>query len=967
MKAKRRFSFLSLLTSWVFLSIPFFLILTDWSTSRQREFTRQRDTFVQRAQDQLEKMQVSCSWEFQVLQQLNGFQRLLRQQLTFSNKSQLKKSVKNLFTSNLSANLPANHLMIAVKEADEDLLKPVLFNSTLDGKNLLESFAPLMDRQPCSKKQFERAGNDLRVMTGFPVNVHSIASRQNHIRGKDEGIIMPFNSKEGVSWLYWFYYRGSGQESEPRVLLTAIFKANRIEKNYSYLTLTQDLPHNQAGIAVFPLFKRDTEFYSPLINSNPGLKKFLRRLAPDLPLRQSQHKYADYTVFAAPVLVGKSAMMVLVKLNPVAIPLSGLETAFVTLILLLFAGLSLLLVQRQVFRRGWRISIGLVLLTAIVSIFYLPAGIGRMIVKYSIDSSLSSMKKEAEDQLELNLQRLEDRYNLTLADYYYRLQHLEDYPEIMQLISARKPEKALSAIKKKVQSQYPCKKIDNSLIFLSLQGEDGQNTLWLTTTDKTQGLADMFAPLLRGALHKFRPDLIRSSLMATVNMSLKDVKDELVTDFLVQFFQGILGQEMFHRLMADPRSLVEVNSTFMIISATGVPVKINGMIRALLLAIWSQFNECEDYLDYLIETPGQLSANFDFVALRKGSFQRYYKTTTPVTPEIWDLLERTRRVGIQQTSREQLQSEDRLLMKSKPGKALGLYVLVGVTSLKDVFARQLELEKVFNRLMTLGFVLLSLLVAVLYRYFIGPLQQLQVGLDQVARGDFQTRISRADHDDEFGRIARSFNAMAKGLQEGSLLGRFVSSAVMNVIKDKSAFKRAMAGERRQMTILFASYKISETDEAESLLNQFAFHLQVCQDSLQNTAGVIDKVMESKILVFFDHIACSGADKAVRQCFSAVHSLKQGLAKKNIVGYYGIATGSVVAGILGARDIRLDYTVIGDAVNLSARLNAVAAKDDGSKVIFDQETRRYLNSDASGTDLGEINIKGKNKPQPIYRL
>lgn len=967
MKSKKNFSALSLLASWVFLAVPFLLILVDWSSSRQREFERLQESFAQDACNQLEKMQVSCSWEFQVLHKLNGFQRLLRQQLALTDKSKMQETASRLFQKHLASKLPAHHLLIAVKGSGEKILAPLIQNSTLEGKNLLASFAPLMDEQPCSAQQYVEAGESLKTMIGFPVNVHRIPGRQNHIRGKDEGIMLPFNAKDGVSWLYWFYHRGSGKKDETRVLVAAVFKAGRVERNYSYQALSETLDHDQAGLAIVPVSGRGRSFSSYLVNSEPRLKKFLRHLAPTLPLRQSRQDFDKFAIFSAPVLVGEASILILVKRKFVSVPLSWLETSFISLVFLAFATLSLLLIQRRVFRRGWRISIGLVLLTAIVSVFYLPAGIGRMIVKYSNDSFLSSMRKDAEDKLELNLQRLEDRYNLAMADFFYRMQHLENYPRIIQMIAEKKEKKALKTIEENVKSQYPRKNMDNSLVFLSLQQEKGKNTLWLRSTEQETGLSDMFAPLLLGSLQKFRPDLNKTSETGTANLSLKDVKDEMITDFLVQFFQGILGEEMYHRLMADPQSLIEADSTFMKISTTGVPIRINGVVRALLLAIWSEFSECEGYLDFLIANRSQLAPNFDFVALRKGAFQRFYKTSTPITPQIWDLLERTRRVGVQQTSREQLHREERLLMKSKPGKALGLYVLVGITSLKDVFDRQQKIETGFNRLVILGLILLSLLVLLLYWYFISPLKQLQAGLANVGRGDFQTRISRADEHDEFGRIGQSFNAMSRGLQEGSLLGRFVSSAVMNVIRDKAAFARAVAGERRQMTVLFASIKIAAAQDADSFLNLLAFHLQTCQETLRSSSGVIDKVMENKILVFFDHVACSGADEAVRQCFATVAKMKHELAAQNFCGYYGIATGSVVAGILGAKDIRLDFTIIGDAVNLSARLNAVAEKDDGSKIIFDEETRRHLDSENFGTSLGEMSVKGKTEPLPLYRF
>jgi class 3 adenylate cyclase/HAMP domain-containing protein len=441
----------------------------------------------------------------------------------------------------------------------------------------------------------------------------------------------------------------------------------------------------------------------------------------------------------------------------------------------------------------------------------------------------------------------------------------------------------------------------------------------------------------------------------------------MIRDFLVKFFQGVLGETMFYRLTASPTDLVEVDSSFLKISTTGVPIRLSGVIRALMLVMWSEFNEAESYLDFLIENKAERPDNFDFAAVRKGSFHAHYRSTSPITPAAWDLIEKTRRVGIQLTSREQVTTEERMLIKTRPGQSLAMYILTGTTSLKSIFEEQISLERGVNALLLLGLLLLGLLVISLYWYFMSPLKQLQSGLDQIGRGDFQARIAVNSRNDEFGNIGRSFNAMAKGLEEGSLLGKFVSSAVINVVKNKSAFEKAMVGEKREMTILFASIKTSSDSAAEAFIEQLAFHLKSCQEVVRQTAGVIDKVMETKILVFFDHEACKGADHAVKQAVETVSALKRKLAENDSNGYYGLATGSVVAGILGAKNIRLDYTVIGDAVNLSARLNALAENDSGSKIIIDGKTRQLLSDRDSAESLGEISIKGKTAPVPIYRV
>ncbi|HAE39598.1 MAG TPA: hypothetical protein DCG57_13330 [Candidatus Riflebacteria bacterium] len=683
-------------------------------------------------------------------------------------------------------------------------------------------------------------------------------------------------------------------------------------------------------------------------------------------MKSVRKQFGGFNVYSAPALVGEPSLLMLVTGRMAAIPLTRIEAGFVMLVLVIFAGLSLILLQRKIFRRGWRISIALVMLTAFFSLFYLPAGLGRLIVRYSLDNHLSAMRKKAESDLEKNLQCLEDRYDLTMTDFFYRLHHLENYPDIMKQIAENRINDALGSIREKVRAMYPAN-VANSILMMTLQQDSGKNTVLMGSNVDTQNASEMFATLLKASLYKFRPDLLNKNRQSTEKLSLDEVKNEMIGDFLIKFFQGVLGEEMFFRLTASPEDLVEVDTSFLKISTTSVPIRLSGIIRALMLIMWSEYNEAEDYLNFLIANKSERPDNFDFAAVRKGSFHTHYRSTTPITPAAWDLIERTRRVGIQLTSREQMNADKRLLIKTRPGKALAMYILAGTTSLKALFDEQLSLEKGLNTLLLIGLLLLALLVASLYWYFMNPLKQLQSGLDQISRGDFQARAAVGNRDDEFGSIGRSFNSMAKGLEEGSLLGKFVSSAVIKVVKDKSAFEKAIRGEKREMTILFASIKADSKSEAEAFVEVLAFHLKSCQEAVRQTSGVIDKVMENKILVFFDHEACDGAENAIKQAIGAVFSLKQKLAVQQGKGYYGLATGPVVAGIIGARNLRLDYTVIGDAVNLSARLNALAADDAGSQIITDEKTHALLPDSTAAHGLGAIKIKGKTTPVQIFRL
>ncbi len=952
---------ISVLVSWLFLAVPFMLVMLDWASSRERVMVKLAQTAEQNSMTMLQNMQVSGSAEYQVLQKLTDFHRFLRGRCAAISSAEIASEVAGLYDQRLQASLPAHHIVVAVQESSEKPLVTVLKHSTAPGVNNLHSLVSLFDGNSGDKADTDVIAGHLKEMTGFPVNIAQIPEIQDTIRSKDEGIMLPFTSEGRYCWLYWFYPQVEGR----RIMISAVFDAAAIPDDYSSRMLAEAVDSETRGIALLPLSAAGKTFWSGFFADKPDLKNFIRGKFARIPLMSDVSIFAGCNIFSAPMLVGDEALIILVEHRKKDAELSAGESLFLWAFSLLFAALSFLLLQRRIFHRGWRISIGLVLFTAIFSIFYLPAGIGRKVVQYSLDSHVSEMKQEAETSLERNMQTLEDRFHQSMADFYHRLSSIDKIPEIGASLQGNDMGRVLEYVQSDIAALYP-KHSANSVIFSSIQTDSGENMLKVRRNEKPAS-GEMFAPIFSAWMARMRPGRAAGSSLGPSDVSLDEVKKEMILDFLIQFFQGVIGRELFHNLLADPVNLVEARSTFVMAATTVVPLKIDGVVRAILLAIWSEFNEAESYLDFLLRNPAERAENFEFIALRKVAFQNYCRQTCEMMPAVWNLSDRTRRVEIQLTSRELLTTDEHILIKSRPGKSLGLYILTGYTSLKKIFERQIQLENGFNMIIALSLILLLLLVIKIYRLFMQPLLELQNSLISVRRGEFQARLPVTGNNDEFDRIRGSFNKMARGLEEGSLLGRFVSSAVINVVRDKEAFRRALAGERRRMTILFASIKLDAAESADEIYHRLTFNLKTCQEALRNSSGVIDKVIEEKILIFFDHEACGGEERAVIACLDAVIHMKRSMAAQNHSGYFGMATGPVVAGVLGARNLRLDYTVIGDAVNLAARLNAMAGADTGSHVIADGSTAGQVVGRIGITDLGGISIKGKAEPVLVYRL
>ena len=204
---------------------------------------------------------------------------------------------------------------------------------------------------------------------------------------------------------------------------------------------------------------------------------------------------------------------------------------------------------------------------------------------------------------------------------------------------------------------------------------------------------------------------------------------------------------------------------------------------------------------------------------------------------------------------------------------------------------------------------------------------------EVLRGNLQYR-SQIERGDELGFIAQSFNEMVDGLEERELIrdtfGRFVSHEVAEAVLTGRV---PLQGERRDVSILFQDIRgftsLSERlDPAVllRLLNQFFTEVVA---AVEAEGGVVKQFLGDGVMALFgapqpypDH-----AERAVRAALGIVDRLKglnetlqeQGIGPLEIG--VGIHTGAVVAGLIGP-DNRIEYGVVGDAVNLASRVESL---------------------------------------------
>ena len=206
--------------------------------------------------------------------------------------------------------------------------------------------------------------------------------------------------------------------------------------------------------------------------------------------------------------------------------------------------------------------------------------------------------------------------------------------------------------------------------------------------------------------------------------------------------------------------------------------------------------------------------------------------------------------------------------------------------------------------------------------------------------------------------------------------------VKRLQKDPSLLK--LGGERREMSFLFMDIvgftPISEhyknNDDPEGLVECINDYLNRMTKIVLKNGGTVDKYMGDCIMAFWNApMDCPNhAEMAVRtsiECSVETEALKQSFKEKGLpeinIGS-GVNTGTCIVGNMGS-DTRFDYSVIGDAVNLAARLEAQTRnykKEDGSIVntLYSSYTKDQI--DIESEEVDKIKVKGKDELVTIYK-
>ncbi len=248
-----------------------------------------------------------------------------------------------------------------------------------------------------------------------------------------------------------------------------------------------------------------------------------------------------------------------------------------------------------------------------------------------------------------------------------------------------------------------------------------------------------------------------------------------------------------------------------------------------------------------------------------------------------------------------------------------------------------------------------------------PIGRVRAALARVQGGDLTARVP-VTTSDELGELAHDFNLMALGLQE-----REQMREAFGTYMDKEVAALILSGQFPEggievdVSILFCDVRgftsYAETAAATEVVATLNRLFEVMVPIVDRNGGHVDKFIGDGLLAVFGapEAYADHADRAVAaacEIVAAVHDSDLGLS----VGA-GVNTGRVVAGSIGGAG-RLNFSVIGDAVNVAARVEA-ATRETGDDVLITAATKRLLLNPLRLVSRGTVPLKGKAEPLEVF--
>jgi class 3 adenylate cyclase len=266
-----------------------------------------------------------------------------------------------------------------------------------------------------------------------------------------------------------------------------------------------------------------------------------------------------------------------------------------------------------------------------------------------------------------------------------------------------------------------------------------------------------------------------------------------------------------------------------------------------------------------------------------------------------------------------------------------------------------------------------------------PVRLLLEGTREIEAGHLDRSIEVVTAD-EIGQLSAAFNRMVEQLRHKERIretfGRYIDPRVVEGLINQPKLAAA-EGQRRVMTVMFCDMKgfttLSEGMTPQGLVKVMNRYLSTMSEPIRRHGGVIDKYIGDAIMAYWGPPFVDETDEGQFACLAAVEMIKRiGTLRKEVTELLGvrvlptecdvrigIATGEALVGSIGS-EIMMNYTIMGDTVNLAARLEA-ANKLYGGRSLIAEATVAKTDDTIQFREIDRLMVAGQTQPQAVFEL
>jgi adenylate cyclase len=261
-----------------------------------------------------------------------------------------------------------------------------------------------------------------------------------------------------------------------------------------------------------------------------------------------------------------------------------------------------------------------------------------------------------------------------------------------------------------------------------------------------------------------------------------------------------------------------------------------------------------------------------------------------------------------------------------------------------------------------------------------PIERLVELTREIAAGNFDVHAtSQVRSADEVGELAVAFDSMTEGLKERdkvkTMFSKFHGSSVAaDILASEQA---SLRGTSREVVVFFSDIrdftKFSEGHTAEEVVEMLNEYFEIMVGIINRSGGVVDKFIGDAIMAVWgaptssghDQLNALGACLEMRKALAELNERRAERGKTPIKIGMGVHSGRAISGTIGSTE-RMEYTVIGDTVNMAARIEA-STKAFGTDLLVSAVTADLVKERYILEKAGSVEVKGISEPLTLFKV